>query len=339
VLAHVTAARQAALKAEMVADAFRRIGRVDAGAVPVVSGPADAYRTRARVHVRGRRWGFFEAGTHELCSIAASRQLSETSAAILDRLCAAVSGVAGDATCEVEWAETADGGRRVAHVNVAARHRVSPVRECAGVHALWWSDTGRPAGTAVWGDPVIADTITTAAGAAVDVHHHVRSFFQGNRFLLQALVDETAARVGDAATVADLYAGAGLFSVRLAADDRRVEAVEGDRWAAADLAFNAERHPGLRAHHAPVDRALAAHALGPVECVVVDPPRAGLAADVAAALCALPARTIVYVSCDPATLARDVRRFVDAGFAPGSIRAFDLFPRTAHVETVVTLTR
>jgi 23S rRNA (uracil1939-C5)-methyltransferase len=54
---------------------------------------------------------------------------------------------------------------------------------------------------------------------------------------------------------------------------------------------------------------------------------------------ALPARTLVYVSCDPATLARDVRRFVDAGFSLGDVRAFDLFPRTAHIETVVTLTR
>jgi tRNA/tmRNA/rRNA uracil-C5-methylase (TrmA/RlmC/RlmD family) len=339
VLAHVAAARQAALKAEIVGDAFRRIGRLDAGAVLVQSGPADAYRTRARVHVRERRWGFFEAGSHELCSLAASRQLSEASATILDRLCGAVAATIGAGSSEVEWAETLDGARRVAHVSVMARHHILPVAAVDGVDGLWWSDTRRPAGTSAWGEPVIVDPIVTARGDAVDVQHHVRSFFQANRFLVQALVDDVAGRIGDASTVADLYAGAGLFSVRLAADGWTVEAVEGDRWAAADLAANAARQPRLRAHHVPVERALGLGTIGAVESVVVDPPRAGLPAEVVAGIGALPARTLVYVSCDPATLARDVRRFVDAGFSLGDVRAFDLFPRTAHIETVVTLTR
>jgi tRNA/tmRNA/rRNA uracil-C5-methylase (TrmA/RlmC/RlmD family) len=351
VLAHVAAARQAALKAEMIADAFRRIGRIGLGEIPVERGPEDAYRTRARVHVRERRWGFFEAGTHELCSIAGSRQLSEASAAILDRLCAAVATATVDGSSEVEWAETVDGSRRVAHVSVTARHRVLPVTECPGVDALWWSDTRRPAGTSVWGDPVIVDRLATTRAGSVGVQHHVRSFFQGNRFLLQALVDDVAERLGAAqptgrggkldapATLADLYAGCGLFSMRLAADGWTVEAVEGDRWAAADLAANATRQAGVRAHHAPVERAIGDGTLRTAQAVIVDPPRAGLPGDVVDGLCALPARRLVYVSCDPATLARDVRRFVDGGFALGGARAFDLFPRTAHVETIVTLTR
>ncbi|MCC6989987.1 MAG: TRAM domain-containing protein, partial [Acidobacteria bacterium] len=88
VFAHIAAPRQAALKAEMITDAFRRQGRLEIDAVPVSTGPADGYRTRARVHLRRGRWGFFEEGSHALCDISASRQLRAESAAVLDTLCA-----------------------------------------------------------------------------------------------------------------------------------------------------------------------------------------------------------------------------------------------------------
>jgi 23S rRNA (uracil1939-C5)-methyltransferase len=71
VFAHIAAPRQAALKGEMIADAFRRQGRLEIARVPVATGPADGYRTRARVHVRRGRWGFFEEGSHTLCDITA----------------------------------------------------------------------------------------------------------------------------------------------------------------------------------------------------------------------------------------------------------------------------
>lgn len=337
VLAHISAARQATLKAEMVVDAFRRLGRLDVGAVPVATGAADGYRTRARVHVRGGRWGFFEEGTHALCDIAQARQLTSQSAAILDRLCAAL-GAEPRGVAEVEWAESIDGHRRVAHVAWSGSVGPRGLTPFEGLDGASWSDGAGAAGQA-WGEPFVVETLAGAAGAGgpVRVRHHVRAFFQGNRFLLQGLVDDVVRRV-DAAEVADLYAGVGIFSVVLAASGHRVEAVEGDAFAAADLQVNAAPTPGVRVHHLAVESFVRGTRLGALGAVVVDPPRTGLSPEVSAAVVNAKVPCVVYVSCDPATLARDARLLVDGGYSLSDLRAHDLFPRTAHVETVLTLT-
>jgi hypothetical protein len=191
-----------------------------------------------------------------------------------------------------------------------------------------------------WGEPFVVDTLTVAGGAvaSVDVRHHVRAFFQGNRYLLQALVDDVVSRVS-APVVADLYAGVGLFSLVLAAQGRAVEAVEGDDWAAGDLQANGGPTSRVHVHHRAVEAYVQRTRLDAFGTVVVDPPRPGLAPEVTTALVGARVPRVVYVSCDPATLARDVRLFVDGGYAVRDVHAFDLFPRTAHVETVLTLTR
>ncbi len=87
------------------------------------------------------------------------------------------------------------------------------------------------------------------------------------------------------------------------------------------------------------DVRLALPDLGALDAVVVDPPRAGLHADVVGSIaCAAPAR-VVYVSCDPQTLARDIARFAAAGYVPESVQPVDMFPQTYHVETVCVLAR
>ncbi|MBL8135912.1 MAG: class I SAM-dependent RNA methyltransferase [Acidobacteria bacterium] len=338
VFAHIDAPRQAALKAEMIADAFRRQGRLEIEAVPVSTGPADGYRTRARVHVRRGRWGFFEDGSHALCDITASRQLRPESAAVLDRLCGAVAADP-NAAAEVEWAESVDGTRRVAHVALTAAGAALTLAPADGLDGASWSDV-RGRMRQAWGEPFVVDTLGVAGGAAatVDVRHHVRAFFQGNRYLLQALVDDVVGRV-TAPVVADLYAGVGLFSLVLAAQGRAVEAVEGDDWAAGDLQANGGPTSRVHVHHRAVESYVQRTRLDAFGAVVVDPPRTGLAPEVTTALVGARVPRVVYVSCDPATLARDVRLFVDGGYAVRDMRAFDLFPRTAHVETVLTLTR
>ena len=139
--------------------------------------------------------------------------------------------------------------------------------------------------------------------------------------------------------VLDLYSGVGLFALAAAGAGHAVTAVEGDAASAADLVHNAAAHPGVDraspAGRAPSDRT----ARRRVGTVVVDPPRTGLSEAAARGLLAWAPARIVYVSCDPATLARDLRRFLDAGYRLGDVRGFDLFPRTGHVEAVVTLER
>jgi 23S rRNA (uracil1939-C5)-methyltransferase len=184
----------------------------------------------------------------------------------------------------------------------------------------------------LWGSPLVADEI-----AGVTLSRHARSFFQGNRFLTGTLVDHVLASI-ESGPVLDLYAGVGLFSVTAAAAGRGpVTAVEGDRFSASDLKRNAEGQAvNVRADS--VERYLS-RPPGPFATVVVDPPRTGMSKETMAGVLALKSPRVVYVSCDIATLARDARVLLDAGYRIMSARAFDLFPNTAHVETVMAFGR
>jgi 23S rRNA (uracil1939-C5)-methyltransferase len=174
----------------------------------------------------------------------------------------------------------------------------------------------------------------------VVLRRHARVFFQGNRYLVGALVSHVVELVPEGSTVLDLYAGAGLFAVSAAATrDARVTAVEGDRLAALDLEANAvSASDGVAAVHRPVETFLRATSARP-DAVILDPPRTGLSREALEGIIRLRARKIIYVSCDVATLARDVRRLIEEGYAVRGVEGFDLFPNTPHVETVVDMRR
>ena len=114
--------------------------------------------------------------------------------------------------------------------------------------------------------------------------------------------------------------------------------MEGDASACADLAFNAGRLPaGVRVVSSAVEQALPRLSRERFDTVVVDPPRTGMSPRALDLVLALTPARLVYVSCDPATLARDAAAIVAKGYAMVSIRGFDLFPNTAHVETVTVV--
>ncbi len=150
----------------------------------------------------------------------------------------------------------------------------------------------------------------------------------------------------DERPVVDLFAGVGLFGVSAAASGvKDVTCVEGEPTSASWLERNAQELPRangarLQTHHASVEAALQ-HALVPLDgrVVVVDPPRTGLPPKVSARLAQARDARLVYVSCDPPTFARDLRRFTEAGWRLTSLRAFDMFPQTAHLETTAILER
>jgi tRNA/tmRNA/rRNA uracil-C5-methylase (TrmA/RlmC/RlmD family) len=162
--------------------------------------------------------------------------------------------------------------------------------------------------------------------------------------LVGAILSGLRPQPGD--VVLDLYAGAGLFAVLLGeavGGAGRVVAVEGSRQAAADARNNLRSVGAVRVdvRHDRVSAAtitrLHAAGVGP-DLVVLDPPRAGAGTDVIRAILATEPRAVGYVSCDPATLARDVRAAGDAGWRLAELRAFDAFPMTHHVECVAILT-
>ncbi len=158
--------------------------------------------------------------------------------------------------------------------------------------------------------------------------------------LLDAVLDAASPEPGNRAL--DLYSGVGLFAMGLASrvdPDGSVEAVEADPRAISDAKRNLHDRPSVRLHQGPVDAVLPALLAAPasVDVVVLDPPRAGAGRVVMAAICAARPARVVYVACDPASLARDVALAREAGYGLSSLRAFDLFPMTHHVECVAVL--
>jgi len=163
------------------------------------------------------------------------------------------------------------------------------------------------------------------------------SFFQINRFLVDRLVD-AATEHAEGETATDLYAGVGLLSMTLARRFREVTAVESGAGAVRDLRFNAERAGlgNLRAVQQTAEEHLATLEKAP-DFMVLDPPRTGLGKAVVQRVAELRPRQLTIVSCDPATLARDLAGLVAAGYRVERMTLVDLFPQTYHLETVVGL--
>jgi 23S rRNA (uracil1939-C5)-methyltransferase len=157
-----------------------------------------------------------------------------------------------------------------------------------------------------------------------------RSFFQVNRFLIDSMIDR-ALESASGASALDLYAGAGLFAIPLARKFESVTAVEAGSSAARDLDVNAARAGvTVRIEQNRVEDFLAKFA-GPVDFVLADPPRSGLGKSVVADLKRLAPPRITIVSCDPATLARDL---AGLGYQIDRITLVDLFPQTYHIESI-----
>jgi len=332
VYGHIAYPRQLEIKSAVIADAFARIGRLPlASAVRVAASPEEAYRMRARLHVRGGRWGFFREGSHDLCDARQTRQLRGDTCDAVNGLVRAAGSLGLESIHEIELAENADCSNRAAFLDsetAIGGPALDRLAGCAGFTGI--------AAEAVRGNAYVTDVVDVA-GRVLHLRRHVQAFFQGNRFLLPALAGRVVEELPDGGEVVDLYAGGGLFSTAAAAvRGARVTAIEGDRVAAADLQYNASTVEGVTAIHRPVE-AYVARGFGGASgsaTAIVDPPRTGMSREAADGILRARPSRLVYVSCDVATLARDARRFVDAGYALGRVDAFDLFPNTPHVETV-----
>ena len=214
----------------------------------------------------------------------------------------------------------------------------SDVPELAGIGLFSSNDHGGSS-LSHWGSRSLTYSV---AGHEYQVS--LGSFFQVNRFLLPGLIDSALSgadgtrRSGRVAW--DLYAGVGLFS--LALDFEHVTAVESSPSSAADLRQNlaATPHRVVQTDTLEFLRAEQRRKLGITpDLILVDPPRAGLDKDVCAELARLGAPEIVYVSCDPATLVRDLQALLHSGYCIRTMHMVDLFPQTFHLETVTALAR
>jgi 23S rRNA (uracil1939-C5)-methyltransferase len=186
-----------------------------------------------------------------------------------------------------------------------------------------------------WGAPAL--TYRTE-GASFRVS--AGAFFQANRFLVDTLAGLVVEADGEKVeSVWDLYAGVGLFSGALTRQSERVTAVEGAPISAGDLRVNLAGHTVVEASALSFLQSSAkeGHSDRRPDRIVLDPPRAGLGAAGAEAMAQVHSRSITYVSCDPATLARDLAVLVHAGYTTTRLDLIDMFPQTFHLETVARL--
>lgn len=308
---HADLGYQREIKATVVAEQLRRLAGVEREiVVEGLPGGGFDWRTRVRFAIDDAgRAGFRRARSHVVipvdhCPIA--HPLVEA---------AGVETKEWNRATEVEVAASASSGESLLRVT---RRRDGVVRTHGGA-AVVEQAVGRRFRVSAGGfwqvHPAAPDTLTTA------------------------VLDGLAVQPGERAL--DLYAGAGLFAAALAeavGTGGVVTAVESSPIAGADAAHNLADLPQVSVVRAEVGKALAKMHEA-VDVVVLDPPRSGAGAKVVDAIVALAPRAIAYVACDPAALARDVATFEAAGYPLTSLRAFDLFPQTHHVECVAIIER
>lgn len=292
-------------KRSILCDAIERIGRLPLPAtVTVRPSPEEfGYRTRARVLASRGGVGFRRARSHEVEPIEHCPVLAPALAPLLTE--AARLGSREPRPVEIELTS----GR-------AGQSRVTAVGDANAAGRIELDVKGAP--------------LAVSPGV----------FAQSNAGLLDVLCTTLLHFAGRGVRAAELFAGAGLFTRGLAQQFEQLLAVESNSRACEDLDWNLTA-AGLRNRveivSRPVERALARVARWEAEVIVLDPPRSGLASGVAKQLARCGARRIVYLSCDPATLARDLRDLCGAPYQLTYLEAFDLFPQTSHVEALAVL--
>ncbi len=364
---HMDYEEETRLKAQRVRDCLNRIGGEALEQVPILAAPSCfSYRNKAQYPVamkKGKAYaGFFRAGTHSVVENDRCAILPEE----MDRVKDAVIGHMNRFHITA-YDETAHTGL-VRHIYVRRGAVSGQILVCLAVNgrslpsweALIPVLQKIPGFTTLVlsvntkkGNTVLGDEFLTLYGpgyiedtlCGLQFRLSPRSFYQVNHHQAQRLY-ETAisqAQITKEDTVLDLYCGVGTITLAMAKAAKKVIGVEVVEQAVQDARDNARRNGIENAEFFCGDAGAAALALEKkgvkADAVIVDPPRKGLNEDTIEALHRFSPRRIVYVSCDPATLARDVALLKQRGYALQNAAAADLFPRCAHVETVVLLSR
>lgn len=364
---HMDYEEETRLKAQRVKTCLNRIGGETLEEMPILSAPSCyGYRNKAQYPVAARRGkacaGFFRAGTHDVVEMDRCRILPEESDAVKD----IVINYVNQFHISV-YDETAHKGL-LRHIYVRRGAVSGQVLVCLVVNGESLPHTevlidrlkgvpgfttlvlsvNKKKGNAVlgdrfltlWGPGYIEDTL-----CGLTFRLSPRSFYQVNHTQAQRLYELaiSQAQITKSDTVLDLYCGVGTITLIMAKAAGKVIGVEVIPQAVADARDNAARNGITNAEFLCGDAGAAAlqlerQGIHP-DVVVVDPPRKGLNADAIEAIVRMSPRRLIYVSCDPATLARDVALLKQQGYRLENAQAVDLFPRCAHVETVVTLSR
>ena len=348
-LQHMEPEHQRRAKADIVADCFLRLGKMDVSELLTgpVAGMEMGYRNRIRVFANpANHYGLMRRGTHEVVPLESCALLPEQfNRDILpwlrmlppaEQIVVRMNGRGG-------WLVSIFGpSRRVKvmrKILAALPEGEPPAPGCEG---LLFNNLP------LWGRDYLIHEI---AGHKYRVG--AQSFFQGNR----AVTEEALAMIREWITelkndgnlgvlLGDLFCGVGLFSLALADLFEKVVAVDSDQGSCRDAENNIQRNEAIRdkarVHIGQLTKILAQPDLAPpalwnASFCLVDPPRAGLGRDGVKTLLDLRPRHLLYMSCDPATLARDAAAFVAAGYRARRLHVLDMFPQTSHIETMLLL--
>ena len=360
---HMDYSEETRLKAERVRQTLNRIGGENLEAVPILAAPTcHGYRNKAQYPVASKKGkayaGFFRAGTHQVVENARCLILPQQTDQVKDT----VISYANQYKISVYDEQTHKGllrhiyvrrgaqsgqilvclvvnGRKIPHVP----ELIAALKKIPGFTTLVLAVNTRP------GNAVLGEEFLTLYGPGYvedtlcGLHFRLspRSFYQVNHHQAQRLYEAAINLAGITKNdlVLDLYCGVGTITLAMA----KVIGVEVVPQAVEDARDNARRNGIENAEFFCGDAGKAALELEAKgiqpDVIVVDPPRKGLNADTIEALHRMAPRRIVYVSCDPATLARDVALLKERGYTLQTVQAADLFPRCAHVETIVCLSK
>jgi tRNA/tmRNA/rRNA uracil-C5-methylase (TrmA/RlmC/RlmD family) len=307
---HISLERQRSLKEEVITEQFSRIAKREVHVSVEEVGPPLGYRTRFNaVTTRNGDLGFKQARSNKVVPISDCRILQPE----IGYQELSARKWKGDLRVEVSLSTT--GERTIA---TGYTRDETPVRTSEG------PDVG----------------LYSINGSNLEVSQ--RSFWQSHKLaptvLTQVVKEFADIKVGD--QLLDLYGGVGLFTSQfldLIGESGRVDLVEGSKSATADALRNFANSKSVKVHTGDVAKLLPRFTRADV--IVLDPPREGAGREVVMAMAQLKPRSIVYVACDPAALARDTTYLSEVGFEATKIRAFDLFPMTHHIETVALFTR
>ena len=236
----------------------------------------------------------------------------------------AIEAIASTGSSDRQVIITPDPGARLPLIELDRPVSVLRIDDQGGAHRVHGRDFVR--------ERAAGRTWRVGSGGFWQVHH------QAADLLVDAVLEGLTPRPGE--TALDLYCGVGLFAGALAdrvGERGAVLGIESAKRAVADARHNLADLDRVRIEHGTVERVLPRTGVTETDLIVLDPPRTGAGGTVVAHLAGLGARAIAYVACDPAALARDLSYFGKAGYRPVSLRAFDLFPMTHHVECVAIL--
>jgi 23S rRNA (uracil1939-C5)-methyltransferase len=350
---HTTYEHQLAIKAVILKENLRRIAKLELQTeITVHPSPPWNYRNRSRFKVRtvpDFTLGYYRFGSHELLPV----EQCPVSSPLINRAIAAYwqmgnARAVPDGVLEIEFFANADDTQLLIEAHCSPATSSTPLRE--------WAEAARKvlpeiAGVAVFKSQPFQTNANVepkqiAQSGARELIYKIdnftyrvsaRAFFQVNRHLVHELL-KLVTEGYSGATALDLYAGVGLFSTALSRGFPQVFAVEPSQTSHADLVHNSPANvKAVRATTADFLKG-ASSKLRP-DLVVVDPPRSGLGESVVRNLAGLGAQRMTYISCDPATVSRDLAGLLGHGYRIEQVYLVDLFPQTYHIESVFQLIR